>query len=91
MRDCELLHERVHGHSRTNELRDALVAGTPIAALKNGQVCAYLSAPTNWLANHGVAETDEDMCALLAGQRRWQDNRFHSCCLFTVPRCCVGA
>lgn len=67
MRDCELLHERVHGYSRTNELREALVSGTPIAAVKNRQVCAYLSAPTNWLANHGVAETDEDMCALLAG------------------------
>lgn len=30
---CEALHERVHGYTRTNELRDALATGAPIAAL----------------------------------------------------------
>jgi GNAT superfamily N-acetyltransferase len=67
---CEALHESVHGYPRTNELRDALATGAPIAAWRNGQVRAYMAAPTNWLANHGVAETEEDMQALLlAGSR----------------------
>jgi hypothetical protein len=26
-----------------------------------------MAAPTNWLANHGVAETEDDMQALLLG------------------------
>jgi len=70
MQDCETLHERVHGYSRSNELRDALATRAPMAAIRSGQVCAYLAAPTNWLANHGVAETDEDMGALVVGAAR---------------------
>ena len=70
MESCEALHERVHGYSRTNELRDALVTGSPTAAVRSGHLCAYMAAPTNWLANHGVAETDEDMRALLVGAAR---------------------
>jgi GNAT superfamily N-acetyltransferase len=64
---CESLHERVHGYARTNELRDALETGTPIVALRDGRVRAYMAAPTIWLANHGIAETEEDMQALLLG------------------------
>jgi len=65
--DCKALHERVHGYPRTNELRDALAAGSPIIALRGGQVRAYMAVPTFWIANHGVAETDEDMKALILG------------------------
>jgi hypothetical protein len=64
---CEALHERVHGYPRTNELRDALATGAPIVALRDGRVRAFMAAPTIWLANHGVAETEEDMQALLLG------------------------
>jgi GNAT superfamily N-acetyltransferase len=64
---CESLHEAVHGYSRTNELRDALATGTPVVAARDGRVRAYMAAPTIWLANHGVAETEEDMRALLLG------------------------
>ncbi len=67
---CERLHERVHGYTRTNELRDALETGTPIVALRDGRVRAYMAAPTIWLANHGMAETEEDMQALLLGTPR---------------------
>ena len=66
---CESLHERVHGYTRTNELRDALTIGAPIVALMNGRVRAYTTA-TTWLANHGVADTDEDMQALLLAAPR---------------------
>src|SRR4029079_7174747 len=61
---CESLHKNVHGCTRTNELRDALATGTPVVALRDGRVRAYMAAPAIWLANHGVAETEEDMPAL---------------------------
>jgi GNAT superfamily N-acetyltransferase len=64
---CEALHESVHGYSRTNELRDALATGAPIVALRDGRVRGYMVAPSIWLANHGVAETHDDMQALLLG------------------------
>lgn len=67
---CERLHESVHGYTRTNELRDALATGAPIVALRDGRVRAYMAVPTIWLANHGVAETEEDMQALLLGAPR---------------------
>ena len=67
MAECEALHKSVHGYPRTNELRDALATGSPIVMLRSGRVRAYMAAPTIWLANHGVAETEEDMQALLLG------------------------
>jgi len=70
MTGCEVLHQSVHGHPRTNELRDALATGAPIVALRGGRVRAYMAAPTIWLANHGVAEAEEDMQALLLGAAR---------------------
>jgi GNAT superfamily N-acetyltransferase len=65
--DCEALHETVHGYPRTNELRDSLASATPIAAFKDGHLRAYASMPTNWLANHSVAASEEAMRALLLG------------------------
>jgi GNAT superfamily N-acetyltransferase len=70
MQECEALHESVHGYTRTNELRDALATGAPIAAIRGGRVRAYMTMPTSWLANHSVAETDEDMQALVLGAAR---------------------
>ena len=70
MAGCEALHERVHGYPRTNELRDALGTGSPVIALREGRVRAYMAAPTSWIANHGVAQTEEDMQALLLGAAR---------------------
>ena len=67
---CEALHESVHGYRRTNELRDAIATGASIVALRDGRVRAYMATPTVWLANHGVAEAEEDMQALLLGAAR---------------------
>jgi GNAT superfamily N-acetyltransferase len=64
------LYERVHGFPRTNELRDAIAMGSPIAALRSGRMTAYLAVPTFWIASHGVAESQEDVQALLLGARR---------------------
>jgi predicted N-acetyltransferase YhbS len=66
---CAALYERVHGFPRMNELRDALSSGSPIAALRAGRVTAYMAVPTFWIANHGVAETQADVQALLLGAK----------------------
>jgi GNAT superfamily N-acetyltransferase len=70
MQECASLHGRVHGYPRTNELRDALATGTPIVAIRGERVRAYMTSPANWLANHGVGETEEDVRALLLGAAR---------------------
>ena len=64
---CARLCAAVHDVERTAELRDALHAFTPFAVERQGQMTGYLTAPSFWLANHGVAETEADMRALLAG------------------------
>ena len=64
---CALLCHRVHGFDRTGELRDALQMFAPAVAVRDGRITAYASAPTFWLLNHGVAETERDMQALILG------------------------
>ncbi len=65
--ECGALCERVHGFSRANELRDATHAFAPFVAARDGRITAYASSATFWPMNHGVAESDEDMTALLLG------------------------
>jgi hypothetical protein len=65
--ECEALHKQVHGFERSGDLTDAIRAFTPFAALRDGRIVAYASAVTFWPMNHGVAETEEDMKALLQG------------------------
>jgi GNAT superfamily N-acetyltransferase len=70
MAGCEALHDGVHGYPRANELREALATGSPVVALRGGRVRAYMTAPTVWITNHGAAETEEDIRALLLGAAR---------------------
>lgn len=67
LEQCEALCTRVHGFERTNEVRDAIQAMAPFVALRDGSVVAYASSVTFWPLNHGVAESDADMQALLLG------------------------
>ncbi|MBV8747503.1 MAG: GNAT family N-acetyltransferase [Xanthobacteraceae bacterium] len=69
---CETMQLRVLGYSRTNELRETLATGAPVAALREGRLLAYASMPTNWQANHAMAETEEDLQALLLGAAQIQ-------------------
>ena len=64
---CGALCEKVHGYERTGELRDAMQAFTPFVALRDGRIVAYASAVSFWPMNHGVAESEDDMVALLGG------------------------
>jgi GNAT superfamily N-acetyltransferase len=65
--ECEALCKKVHGFERTSELRGAMHAFAPYVALRDGRVSAYATTLTFWPMAHGVAETDEDMQALLCG------------------------
>ena len=64
---CDALCRRVHGIERTNELRMAMQAFAPFVAVRDGGVAAYATAFSFWPMAHGVAETDEDLQALLLG------------------------
>jgi predicted N-acetyltransferase YhbS len=64
---CTELCTTVHGIGRCNELREALRTFTPFVVEREGRITGYLSAATFWLTNHGIAETELDMRALLAG------------------------
>jgi len=61
--ECGALCRRVHGFDRSNELRDALHGLSPLVARREGRITAYASAVAFYA--HGVAETLEDMQALL--------------------------
>lgn len=64
---CTALCTKVHACGRGRELREALEEFSPFVATRGGRVVAYASAPDLWLMNHGVAETEEDLEALLLG------------------------
>jgi GNAT superfamily N-acetyltransferase len=64
---CASLSTNVHGFDRRTEVRDALQAFTPFVVERDGRTTGYMTAPTFWIANHGIAETEEDMRALVEG------------------------
>src|SRR5918995_2857692 len=65
--ECAALCERVHGFARTNELRDSIQAFAPFVAVRDGRIAADASSVTFWPMNHGVAESEDEMKALLRG------------------------
>ena len=67
---CAALCRRVHGFDRSRELRDAMALFSPVVVRRAGEVTAYASAPSYWKLNHGVAESDWHMQALLLGAAR---------------------
>ena len=64
---CGLVCDQVHGVRRTSELRDAAQAFKPYVVERDGRITGYLTAATFWQLNHGLAETEADMGALIAG------------------------
>jgi predicted N-acetyltransferase YhbS len=64
---CDALCSKIHGFDRHNELADACKSLAPFVAEREGRIVAYASSVTVALLNHGVAETEDDMCALFAG------------------------
>lgn len=68
LEQCESLCLAVHGFERTNELRDALQVPVfaPCVAQREGRVTAYATTLTFFPAAYAVAETEDDMRALIA-------------------------
>lgn len=65
--ECGALCTKVHGFERTRELEDASKLFAPVVLVRGGRIRAYASTVTFWPLNHGVAETEDDMRALLLG------------------------
>lgn len=60
---CSELCSRVHGHDRTGELREAIAVGTAAVVERPDRISAYATGfGYGW---HAVAETNEDLIALL--------------------------
>lgn len=64
---CDELCRKVHGFSRINELRGTAQMLPAFVVRRDNRVTGYASAPILWQMNHAVAETDEDLFALLIG------------------------
>jgi predicted N-acetyltransferase YhbS len=68
--ECAKLCQKIYGFERTNELKNVITDFSefaPLAAIRNGKIVAYASSIAFWPTNHAVAETEEDLCSLLAG------------------------
>lgn len=61
---CDALCARVHGHDRSGELRDAIATGTALIVERPGRLSGY--ATGFGYEAHAVAETNDDLIALLA-------------------------
>lgn len=64
---CDALCRTVHGVSRAGDITDAVCAMAPVVLEREGRLAGYLTNPSLWLTNHGVAESEEDMKALILG------------------------
>ena len=64
---CADLCRRVHGFDRAGEFHDAIQQFGPFVLERSGRIVAYATAPTFWIMNHAVAETEQDLIDLLAG------------------------
>lgn len=62
---CNELCYRIHGFDRAGELADAISHFGAVVLIRRGRIVAYASAPSLWIMNHGVAETEKDLKALL--------------------------
>ena len=67
---CNRLCRAVHGHDRGGELMDAINEGSAVVAERNGRITAY--ATGLGFSVHGVAETNEDLQALIASAKEFQ-------------------
>jgi predicted N-acetyltransferase YhbS len=61
---CDLLCRAVHGHDRGRELRDAVGQGAASVVERNGRITGYTTQIAFF--GHAVAETNDDLKALIA-------------------------
>ena len=69
VRVCGELCTRIHGHDRAEELRQAIAAGTAQVVERPGRITGYATGfGYGW---HAVAETNNDLIALLGSAERF--------------------
>lgn len=61
--------ERVHGHHRAGELRDAVAQGTAVVVERHGRITGYASSLGFF--GHAAAESELDLQALIAAAERF--------------------
>jgi hypothetical protein len=61
---CDALCIRVHGHDRGGELRQPLIPGTATVVERDGRITGYATGIAFF--GHAVAETNEDLVALIS-------------------------
>jgi predicted N-acetyltransferase YhbS len=64
---CETIATTIHGYGRGGEVRDAVKFLKPLVVERDGRIRGYMTMPTFWPVNHAVAETDQDLRALVLG------------------------
>jgi predicted N-acetyltransferase YhbS len=64
---CDALCVKVHGHVRGGELREAVAQGVATVVERNGGITGYSTGMG--LFSHAVAETNDDLAALIAAAR----------------------
>jgi predicted N-acetyltransferase YhbS len=69
LEECSRLHRAVHGYEREQELRDALESPRlePFVAVRGTRIVAYASTLTSFGTAHAVAQSEEDLLALILG------------------------
>jgi predicted N-acetyltransferase YhbS len=60
---CDAVCVRVHGHDRSGEVRDAISQGTARVVERHGRITGYTTGVA--LFGHSVAETNDDLAALI--------------------------
>lgn len=65
---CNALCVRVHGHDRAAEVEHAIAKGRALVVERLGRITAYATGIGYF--HHAVAETDDDLCALIASADR---------------------
>ena len=65
---CDALCVKVHGHVRGGELREAVAQGVASVVERNGEITGYSTGMG--LFSHAVAETNDDLAALIGAARR---------------------
>ena len=72
---CDALCRRIHGHDRHGDLADAIQQGTATVVERGGSITGY--ATSVGFFGHAVAETNEDLKALISAAQEFTGPGFH--------------
>ena len=72
---CDALCRRIHGHDRHGDLADAIQQGTATVVERGGSITGY--ATSVGFFGHAVAETNEDLKALISEAQEFTGPGFH--------------